>query len=67
MHVSLLFSGLLTHGTVPEDMSLSTVIPIPKGRNCSLVDSTNYRGIALNSIFSSCLILLCYRDIAINC
>ena len=31
-------------------MSLSTVIPIPKGRNCSLVDSTNYREIALSSI-----------------
>ena len=51
VHVSFLFSGLLTHGTVPEDMSLSTVILIPKGRNCSLVDSTNYRGIALSSIF----------------
>ena len=38
VHVSVLFSGLLTHGTAPEDMSLSTVIPIPKGRNCSLVD-----------------------------
>ena len=42
VHVSFLFSGFLTHGTAPEDMSLSTVIPIPKGRNCSLVDSINY-------------------------
>ena len=32
-------------------MSLSTVIPIPKVRNCSRVDSTNYREIALSYIF----------------
>ena len=39
-------------------MSLSTVIPIPKGRNCSLVDSTNYPGIALSYICSKLLDLI---------
>ena len=31
VHISLLFSGLLGHGCVPEIMPLTTVVPIPKG------------------------------------
>jgi len=30
VYVSFLFTGLLTHGTLPTDMVPSTVIPIPK-------------------------------------
>ena len=41
----------MTHGVVPDDMTLSTVIPIPKSKNCSKMDSSNYRGIALSSIY----------------
>jgi hypothetical protein len=41
----------LTHGCVPDDMSVSTMIPIPKGRNTNLTDSANYRGISLSSLF----------------
>ena len=52
VHISLLFSGLLVHGCVPEIMSLSTVIPIPKGKHANLTESVSYRGIALSSIFS---------------
>jgi len=51
VHISLLFSGLLVHGCVPEIMSLSTVIPIPKGKHTNITESVNYRGIALSSIF----------------
>ena len=46
-----LFSSLLAHGVVPDDMTLSTVIPIPKSKNYSQMDSSNYRGIALSSIY----------------
>ena len=67
MHVSFLFSGLLTHGTVPEDMSLSMVISIPKGRNCSLVDSTNHREIALSSIFGKLFDLIVLSRYSDNC
>jgi hypothetical protein len=30
---------------------VSIVVPLPKGHNANLSDSTNYRGIALSSIF----------------
>ena len=33
VHISLLFSSLLVHSCVPEVMSLSTVVPIPKGKH----------------------------------
>jgi hypothetical protein len=65
VYVSFLFSGLLTHGTFPSDLVTSTVIPIPKGRS-GQSDSTNYRGIALSSIFGKILDLIMldrYRNI----
>ena len=34
---------------MPNDMLLSTIIPIPKNSRNSLNDSNNYRGIALSS------------------
>jgi len=51
MHISLLFSGLLVHGCVPECMLTNTVIPIPKGKQANRTYSNNYRGIALSSVF----------------
>ena len=51
VHLSFLFSSLLTHGVVSDDMTLSTVIPIPKSKNCSQMDSSNFHGIALSSIY----------------
>jgi Reverse transcriptase (RNA-dependent DNA polymerase) len=32
---------------VPDEYLLSSVVPIPKGRNVNLTDSNNYRGITL--------------------
>ena len=58
VHISLLLSGMLCHGCVPENMSVSTVIPIPKGRNINLTDSANYRGISLSSMFGKILDLI---------
>jgi len=35
VHISLLFSSLLVHGVAPDrcNLILSTVVPIPKGKN----------------------------------
>ena len=32
VHLAFLFSSLLTHGVVPDDMTLSTVISVPKSK-----------------------------------
>jgi len=45
----------LIHGSVPDEFGLSTVIPIPKGRNGVSSDSSGYRGIALSCIFGKVL------------
>ena len=69
-HVALLFSGLLIHGFVPEMMLCSTVIPIPKGKQCNITNSDNYRGIALSSIFGKVfdlIILNRYSDDLTSC
>ena len=49
---------MAVHGLVPEDLQISTVIPIPKGTNANLTDSNNYRGIALSSIIGKVLDLI---------
>jgi len=51
VYISLLFTGLLIHGSSPDEFVTSTVIPIPKGKGVNITDSANYRGIALGSIF----------------
>ena len=56
--MSFLFASLLTHGVVPDDMTLRTVIPILKSKNCSQMDSSNYCGIALSSIYGKLLDLV---------
>jgi len=48
----MLFTGMTVHGFLPDDMRLSTIVPIPKGKNINLTDSNNYRGIALGSLLS---------------
>ena len=49
--VAMLLSALLVHGLAPEDMTSCTLIPIPKGKNVNVSDSSKYRTIALSSIF----------------
>ena len=48
VYISYLFSGLLTHRVVPDDLARSTVVSIPKGNNVNLTDSSNFRVIALS-------------------
>jgi hypothetical protein len=49
-HTALLFSGLLTHGSVTDEFLLSITVPIPKGRNANLTDSENYHCITWSSV-----------------
>ena len=51
VHIALLLTSLITHGFTPDIFLRSKIRPIPKGHNQNLSDSTNYRGIAISSIF----------------
>ena len=53
--LSILFTLFLRHGFSPDSMILGTMIPIPKDKKKSLCSSSNYRAIALSSIFSKIL------------
>jgi len=48
VHLSMLFSSLLVHGSVTDDFSVSTMVPIPKSK--CITSSSNYRAISLSSI-----------------
>ena len=58
VHVALLYTGMIVHGFVPDDLRLSTIVPIPKGKNTNPTDSGNYRGIALGSLLGKVFDLL---------
>jgi hypothetical protein len=49
VHLSLLFTSMIRHGFSPTPFIKSTIVPIPKNVRKSTNDSSNYRGIALNS------------------
>ena len=51
VHISMLFNSIVVHGSLPDIFLYSTIVPIPKGRNVNLSDSSNYRGIALSSLY----------------
>ena len=66
----MLYNLMLKHGYAPDDMLISTVVPIPQNKKKSLNDSNNYRGIALSSIIGKVLELLILnsnRDILRSC
>jgi len=50
-HIAFLFTSFVVHGSVPDGFLSSTIISIPKGYNANMSDSTNFRGIALSSLF----------------
>jgi hypothetical protein len=51
VHLSLLFTMMLSHAFVPSEFLLSALVPIPKNPRKSLNGSDNYRSIAIGSIF----------------
>ena len=46
---------MMLHAYIPVDILTFTIPPIPKDRKKSLHDSSNYRGIALNSLLGKIL------------
>jgi len=58
VHISFLFSCLLVHAVARDRCNLSTVVPIPKGKNVCLSDSANYRHIATSSVLGKLLYLV---------
>jgi hypothetical protein len=65
IHIALLFSAIIVHGSSPDKFLLSTVNPIPKGHNVNVTDSANYRGIAISSVFTKLfdnIVLLRYSE-----
>ena len=47
--ITLLYSSMMLHGTIPTAMNISTLVPVPKNQNKSLNSSDNYRVIALST------------------
>jgi hypothetical protein len=65
VHIAILFTSLIVHGSVPSDFLVSTIIPIPKNRHASAANSDNFRGIALSSVYCKLFdhVVLCkYHD-----
>ena len=59
--VSLLVNLLLSHNVIPNDLSQSVLIPIPKDKKKSLNTAKNYRAIALSSIMGKIIDLCMLR------
>ena len=59
-YLSCLFTCMLSHCFMPTSLSVSTIVPIPKGSNKYLTNIKNYRGITLSSLisklFDNCII-----------
>ena len=60
--LSQLVSSMLTHGHAPEELLLSTIIPISKDKRKSKNDSDNYRGIALSSILGKLIDIIIIKS-----
>jgi len=52
VHIAWLFSTITVHGSLQDNFTVNTVVPIPKGHNVNMFASDNFRGIALGSIFN---------------
>ena len=50
VYISLLFLCMLVNGSLPAELLLSTIVPIPKDKRGNLSNSANYRAIALGSL-----------------
>lgn len=47
-HISMLFCVLVVHGSIIIDLYVTTLLPIPKGKNCNYSNSANHKEIALS-------------------
>ena len=54
-NLSLLITAMMKHGAVSQLINKAVIIPIPKNKQKSLSDSSNYRAICKNTILSKIL------------
>ncbi len=53
--LTLINNTMLVHALSPDSMILCTMVPIPKNKRQSVVDSNIYRAITLSSIIGKVL------------
>ena len=63
VHLSLLISAMFTHGFVLDELTISTIVPIPKPKLDACI-SNNYRSIALCSIIGKLIDLVLLNKLA---
>ena len=51
VYLSFVFTAMVVHDLVPDSFLFNTILPIPKGKNSNVSDSSNYRGVALSPIY----------------
>ena len=54
-YITCLFNSMLRHGISPDKFLVSILIPIPKGHRVDTGNSSNYRAVALSSIYGKIL------------
>ena len=54
-YITCLFNSMLCHGISPDEFLVSILIPIPKGHRVDTGNSSNYRAVALSSIYGKIL------------
>jgi hypothetical protein len=63
IHLSLLLSAMFAHGFVIDELTVSTIVPIPKPK-LNVCISSNYRSIALGSIIGKLIELVLLQKLA---
>ena len=54
-YITCLFNSMLRHGISLDEFLVSILIPIPKGHRVDTGNSSNYRAVALSSIYGKIL------------
>jgi hypothetical protein len=65
VYIAFLVSCMVTHGSVPKDFSVSTIIPIPKKQNINSALSSVFCKVFDNLILTKFHDKLCTSDLAI--
>ena len=53
--ISMLFNSIISHGYIPSEIMQTAICPIVKDKRGSLTDSSNYRPVAITTVFSKVL------------